>query len=131
MRRYLTTLTLVLLVIGAVALSKLEPSQARETPSPTQERKGNVDAGKALYIANCKKCHGEQGEGNPKMYRLVKATLVHLGSKQAQDRSDDEIRKSMTDGFGKMEAIKELTPDNVENILAFVRTLKQGEPPKK
>ena len=108
----------------APAQEKTAPTQ--EKIAPTQEQaKGDVAAGKALYAVNCKKCHGELGEGNPRMYRLVKATVVHLGSKQAQDKSDAEIRKSMTDGFGKMEPIKELTAAQVESILAFTRTLKQ------
>ena len=115
----------------AKAKAKEAPTQEKTAPTqektaPTQEQgTGDVAAGKALYTVNCKKCHGEQGEGNPRMYRLVKATVVHLGSKQAQDKSDAEIRKSMTDGFGKMEAIKELTAAQVESILAFTRTLKQ------
>jgi hypothetical protein len=32
-------------------------------------------------------------------YKPVKAKVVHLGSKEAQDKSDDFIRKSMTVGF--------------------------------
>ncbi len=76
-------------------------------------------------MTDCKKCHGDQGQGNPAMYKMLKATVVHLGSAQAQQKSDEEIRKTMTHGFGKMEAIKGLSPEDVKNILAFVRTLKQ------
>ena len=119
MKRYGIALTVALLMITLLAMSR---SQAQEKP------KGDAVAGKALYMTSCKKCHGELGEGVPKMYRLVKATLVHLGSKQAQDKSDAEIRKSMTDGVGKMQAIKDprpLTPEEMDNIVAFTRTLKQ------
>ena len=122
MRRYAIVMTATLMMILPLAMSGLGDSQAQEKP------KGNVEAGKALYATNCKKCHGDQGQGNPRMYKLVKATIVHLGSKEAQDRSDDFIRKSMTDGFNKMEPIKEprpLTPAEIENLLAFTRTLKQ------
>jgi hypothetical protein len=66
------------------------------------------------------------------MYKLVKAKVVHLGSKEAQDKSDDFIRKSMTVGCcnptNKMEKVTEpraLTSGEVETILAYVRTLKQ------
>jgi len=130
MRRYVIALMGALMMIAPLAMSKLGPSQAQEKPTQTQEKpKGDAGAGKELYMANCRKCHGEGGEGKPAMYRRVNATIVHLGSKQAQEKSDDEIRKSMTDGFGKMEKIEDLTPQEIENILAFVRTLKQ-EPTK-
>ena len=111
-----------------------KPTQPEEQPKdvkPTQSQeqpKGDVAAGQALYTTSCKKCHGPNGEGVPRMYRLVQAKIVHLGSKEAQGQSDDFIRKSMTDGYKKMEPIKEprpLTPEEVGNILAFVRTLKQ------
>ena len=119
MKRYGIALTVALLMIALLAMTK---SQAQEKP------KGDAVAGKALYMTSCKKCHGELGEGVPKMYRLVKAPLVHLGSKQAQDQSDDFIRKSMTDGYKKMQPIKDprpLTPAELDNIVAFTRTLKQ------
>lgn len=107
--------------------SKAEkPTQAQEQP------KADVAAGKALYTGFCQKCHAPGGEGVPKMYKLVKAKVVHLGSKAAQDKSDDFIRKSMTVGCcaptNKMEKVTEprpLTSQEVDAILAFVRTLKQ------
>ena len=111
-----------------------KPTQPQEQPKdvkPTQAQdqpKGDVAAGKALYATSCKKCHGPNGEGVPRMYRLVQAKIVHLGSQEAQAQSDDFIRKSMTDGYKKMEPIKDprpLTPEEVGNILVFVRTLKQ------
>ena len=119
MKRYGIALTVALLMLALLAMSR---AQAQEKP------KGDAVAGKTLYMTSCKKCHGELGEGVPKMYRLVKAPVVHLGSKQAQDKSDAEIRKSMTDGFGKMQPIKDprpLTPEELDNIVAFTRTLKQ------
>src|SRR5262245_36719879 len=121
MRRYLIIVAVTLTMITPLAVSKLERAQA--------QAKGDAAVGKDLYVNNGQKCHGPDGAGVPKMYRLVKATIVPLGSKEAQDKSDDFIRKSMTDGCckpgNKMEPIKEprpLKPEEVENILAFVRT---------
>ena len=125
MRR--NVIAMALMVIASLALSNPRAYQAQGTP------KGDAAAGKELYAKFCQKCHAPDGAGVPKMYKLVKATIVHLGSKQAQDQSDDFIRKSMTDGCckpgNKMEPVKEprtLTAAEVENVLAFVRTLKQG-----
>jgi len=119
-----------------------KPSQAPEQPkvekpAQTEQPKGDVAAGdvaagKALYTQFCQKCHAPGGEGVAKMYKLVKAKIVHLGSKEAQDRSDDFIRKSMTAGCcnptNKMEKVTEprtLTSQEVDAILAFDRTIKQ------
>ena len=131
MRRYVIALTATLVIIAPLVISKLGHSQAQEKPTQTQEKgKGDVEAGKELYMAQCRKCHADDGQGRPAMYRRVNATVVHLGSKQAQEKSDEDIRKTMTDGFGKMEKIEELTSKDIDNIVAFIRTLKQ-EPPKK
>ncbi|HKC86463.1 MAG TPA: cytochrome c [Blastocatellia bacterium] len=126
MRRDAIAMAITLIVIAPLALSNLGVSQAQGPP------KGDVAAGKELYAKFCQKCHAPDGAGVPKMYKLVKATVVHLGSKEAQEKSDDFIRKSMTDGCckpgNKMEPVKEprtLTPAEIENVLAFVRTLKQ------
>ena len=86
--------------------------------------KADVDAGKVLYDKNCKKCHGAQGEGVARMYALVDAKIVHLGSKQAQSKSDVEIAKAITDGVGKMEAVEDVTPAQAKQMAAFMRTLK-------
>ena len=87
---------------------------------------GNVASGQKLYQDFCQSCHGEKGEGNPAAYKKVKATkIVHLGSAEAQDKSDDFIRKTMTEGWQKMEKVEDLeTPQQVEDVLAFVRTLR-------
>ena len=126
MRPYAIAMAITLIGIAPLALSNLGVSQAQGPP------KGDVAAGKELYAKFCQKCHAPDGAGVPKMYKLVKATMVHLGSKEAQEKSDDFIRKSMTDGCckpgNKMEPVKEprtLTPAEIENVLAFVRTLKQ------
>lgn len=84
-----------------------------------------MGAGKALFDKFCKKCHGAQGDGVPRMYQLVEATIVHLGSKQAQQKNDDAIRKSIMDGFGKMEPVEDLSREQLDKIVAFIRTLKQ------
>src|SRR5215470_8766365 len=127
MRRYVIAMAVALVIIAPPVLSRLGVSQAKAIPE------GDVAAGKELYAKFCQKCHAPDGAGVPKMYKLVKATIVHLGSKEAQEKSDDFIRKSMTSGCckpgNKMEPVKEprtLAPEEVENILAFVRTLKQG-----
>lgn len=103
------------------------PTRAPAAPAPAGPAKADVEAGKAMYVKFCQKCHGAQGEGIPRMYALVDAKVLHLGSKQAQGKSDAEIKKSMLDGFGKMEAVEDLTPQQADKILAFERTLSDAK----
>jgi len=97
---------------------------AAPKPAASGASSADVGAGKALYDKNCKKCHGALGEGVARMYALVDAKIVHLGSKQAQSKSDAEIVKSITDGVGKMEAVEDVTPAQAKQMTAFMRTLK-------
>jgi len=39
--------------------------------------------------------------------------------------SDDEINKIITDGKGKMPAVKAVTGKAVDNVVAYVRSLKK------
>ena len=108
------------------APTKAAPT-AKPAAAPAQASgasKADVDAGKVLYDKNCKKCHGALGEGVARMYALVDAKIVHLGSKQAQSKSDAEIAKAIADGVGKMEAVEDVTPAQAKQMAAFMRTLK-------
>jgi mono/diheme cytochrome c family protein len=100
------------------------PAGSATPAAPKGQAGADVEAGKAAYDKFCKKCHGEKGEGVQRMYDLVDAKLVSLGSRQAQSKSDSEIKRSITDGVGKMEAVEDVTPQQVNQIVAFVRTLK-------
>ena len=86
---------------------------------------GDMEAGKAVYAKKCKSCHGAAGEGNPAMAKMLKAEIKHLGSKDVQQKKDDDIGKTITAGVGKMKPVKDLSPADVANVIAFTRSLKQ------
>ena len=81
--------------------------------------------GKALFAAKCQACHGPNGEGKPAIAKMFNVTLPALGSKEIQSKSDAEIKKTITAGQGKMKAVAGLTDAQVDDVVAFVRTLKQ------
>lgn len=85
----------------------------------------DVQNGAKLYKTKCATCHGPKGEGNPKIAKMLKVELRHLGSKEVQSKSDNELKKDIVQGVGKMQPIKGLTDQQVADIIAFVRTLKQ------
>ncbi len=92
---------------------------------PASMRAADADAGKAVFAKKCRTCHGKEGQGNPGMAKVLKVEIKHLGSEEIQAKSDDDIKKSMTEGAGKMKPVKGLSDDDVANIIAFVRTIKE------
>ena len=86
---------------------------------------GDATAGKAVYDRACKTCHGATGEANPAMAKAMKVDIKDLGSKDVQTMSDDELKKVVTDGRGKMQPVRSVTGKSVDDVVAYVRTLKK------
>ena len=86
--------------------------------------KGDAAAGKEVYKTHCAICHGPNGEGNPNIAKRLKVTMRHLGSKEVQAKSDDELRKDITKGTGQMKPAG-LKAGEVDDVIAHMRTLKE------
>ena len=81
--------------------------------------------GKEIYDKSCKTCHGAQGQGNPGMAKMLKVEMKALGSKEVQAKSDADLKKVITQGSGKMKPVVSVTGKQVDDVVAFIRTLKQ------
>jgi mono/diheme cytochrome c family protein len=86
---------------------------------------GDAAAGKADYVKKCASCHGPTGEGKDAIAKTLKVELKHLGSKDVQGMSDADLKKIAQQGTGKMKPIKDLDDKSADNIVAYVRTLRQ------
>jgi len=86
---------------------------------------GDSAAGKAVYERACKGCHGATGTANPAMAKVMKVEIKDLGSSEVQSMSDDDLKKVVTDGKGKMQPIKSVTGKSVDDVVAYVRTFKK------
>jgi mono/diheme cytochrome c family protein len=84
----------------------------------------SAQAGKEAYEKTCKMCHGADGAGNPGMSKMLKVEFKHLGSPEVQKKSDDEIKKVITQGSGKMKPVASLSKAQIDDVVAYVRTLK-------
>jgi cytochrome c553 len=84
---------------------------------------GDAKAGKAVYDAKCKICHGAAGEGNAAVAKALKAEIKPLALKEVQAKSDDDMKKQITQGGSKMKAVTGLSEKDVQNLIAFVRSL--------
>ena len=105
-RKHLGTLTLVAaLFAGTVLLSA--PAKA------------DTAAGEAMFKAKCAGCHGADAKGKEAM------KTRDLSSADVQKQSDADLTGIITGGKGKTPAYKTLTPDQVKDLVGYIRSLKK------
>jgi len=83
---------------------------------------GDAVAGKATFKQKCVACHGSDGSGSAAVAKMMKATIPDLGSKDVQALSDADLEKAISQGKGKMPAVKQLTDSDLHNLVAYIRT---------
>ena len=108
--KYFATLTITILTLFVLSGNALAKG-------------GDAQAGKAAYDTKCKMCHGADGKGNPAIAKAMNATLPDMTSPAVQSKTDDVIRKQITEGGGKMKPVKTLTDQQLTDVIAFVRSL--------
>lgn len=81
--------------------------------------------GKVVFDAKCQPCHGAKGEGKAAIAKMYGVEMRHLSSKEVQARSDADIKKIVTTGNGKMKPIAGLSAKQIDDVVAYVRTLKE------
>lgn len=86
---------------------------------PTGAWAADAAAGKSVYDAKCKACHGAGGEGNPNMAKALKVELKPLAETSA------DVKKVVTEGTGKMKPVASVTGGDLDNVVAFVHSLKK------
>jgi mono/diheme cytochrome c family protein len=85
----------------------------------------DAKAGQAVYDKSCKSCHGPDGTPNPAIAKMMKVEMRDLKSADVQGRSDADLKKVVTDGQGKMRPIASVTDAALDNVIAYVRSLKK------
>jgi mono/diheme cytochrome c family protein len=79
------------------------------------------DTGEATFKAKCATCHGPDGKGDTPTGKAMK--VKDLASEDVQKMSDEELSDAISKGKGKMMAFKTLTPEQVKDLVGFVRAL--------
>ncbi len=86
---------------------------------------GEAEAGRAIYDARCASCHGRTGQGD---------SAISLNSPVFHDTaSDGQIRYAVAKGRPgtPMPAFEEqLSGDEIDDVVAFVRSLRRAGPPR-
>jgi len=86
---------------------------------------GDPAAGKAVFDKTCKTCHGATGVANPNIAKMMKVDIKDLGSPEIQKMSDADFKTTITEGKGKMKPVKTVTGKDIDNVVAYVRSLKK------
>lgn len=81
--------------------------------------KADVAAAEATFKSKCAMCHGADGKGKEAM------KTRDLSSADVQKQSDAELSAIITNGKGKMPPYKSMTPDQVKDMVSYIRSLKK------
>jgi len=79
-------------------------------------------AGKAVYDKSCKGCHGPDGTPSAAMAKAM--SLRDLKSPEVQAASDDDLKKIIAEGKGKMKPVASAA-SSAADVVAYLRTLKK------
>lgn len=85
----------------------------------------DAKAGQAVYDKSCKSCHGPDGTPNAAVAKMMKVEIKDLKSPDVQSKSDADLKKVITEGQGKMRPVAAVTGAAVDNVIAYVRSLKK------
>jgi mono/diheme cytochrome c family protein len=106
MRIVITTLTLACLSAAVAAAADAKADQA-------------------AYDKSCKTCHGPDGTANPAIAKMMKVDVQDLKSAEVQALSDDELKKIIVSGKGKMRPVTAVSGSVLDDVVAYVRSLKK------
>jgi mono/diheme cytochrome c family protein len=83
----------------------------------------DAQPGKAVYDKHCASCHGNDGKGNPAIAKALGEKGLNLTSKEATQKSDEQLMKVVAEGEGKMPAFKSLSQDEQKQVVTYIRSL--------
>jgi cbb3-type cytochrome c oxidase subunit III len=123
MKRMKAVLSFAALCLSAAAGSVADVS----TAAATQKGRGpsQVERGRAVYAANCVRCHGADGAGRTRMADIVEPPDLSDAAWQRK-RGSAKMVASVSNGLGQMPAFKKkLSRQEIAASVAYVRTLKR------
>src|SRR5262245_17487537 len=85
---------------------------------------GDAKNGLTVYEKNCKSCHGANGAAPPNVATMTAGRMKDLRSSPIQSMSDADLAKVVTDGKGKMTPTKNVSGPALDDLIAYIRTLK-------
>ncbi|HVF57327.1 MAG TPA: c-type cytochrome [Pyrinomonadaceae bacterium] len=109
-------------VASATSAALMQPDNkkgARKSSAQT------IEKGRAVYAANCARCHGGDGLGKTKLGEMVESPDL-TDAKWQVKRSDARMSASVARGRGQMPGFaKKLSKEEIAAVVAYVRTMKK------
>src|SRR5258708_20206868 len=81
----------------------------------------DAKAGQAVYDKSCKSCHGADGTANPAIAKMMKVEMKDLKSPEVQGMSNNDMKKIVADGKGKMKGVKTVSGAHLANVVAYFK----------
>jgi mono/diheme cytochrome c family protein len=101
------------------------PAAAISVKNPVKSDAISIKDGKALYIKNCKSCHGDAGKGDGTKAGNLDISCGDFSSTEVTKATDGELYWKITEGRKPMPTFsKKLTDSERWAIVNYIRTLK-------
>jgi mono/diheme cytochrome c family protein len=122
-----STLLVLVFIAGAAPHSKSDwtaPEEAKKLRNPLPNDQATLDAGKAIFLDKCAKCHDETGNGEgpeAMMYDVKPADFTDADMMATM--ADGEIFWKIGEGRRPMPSFKkQLTEEQRWQLVAYLRT---------
>ncbi len=122
-------LSLFAFLFGSIALFAqnepwVAPKEYQEKLSPFKFDENVVKEGKAIFLNNCKACHGDLGGKN---FLPLVPSPGDPSDEKFQKNTDGSLYYKITTGRGLMTPFKEkLTPEQIWKVIGYIRTSHKG-----
>lgn len=134
----LATLTLLAVALAVIGCEKKPPPSAEfnipaadaSLDSPLVSSPAVIETGKKLYHgSDCAICHGKEGNGKGVLAKDISLDIHNWKDSAVQKQfSDGDLFYILANGKGRMPGYsKEETPDQMWQIVAFIRSLEVPE----
>ena len=121
--------TLLVLSMILAACEKVDPEERRlSLHLPPPGFKGDTRNGRTHFQKYCMECHGQEGKGTPQGPPLVHKIY------QSRHHANLSFHIAVRDGvkshhwsFGDMKPVLEITPEETEHVVAYIRQEQKKE----
>jgi mono/diheme cytochrome c family protein len=100
------------------------PARAARKKNPIAPDAGSIAAGKAIYMTQCLKCHGDAGKGDGPSAKDLNPRPKDLSDPNVASQTDGALFWKITTGRKPMPTFEQLiSEDDRWNVINYVRTL--------
>ena len=122
----LALIAVVSLSVGTSAQNIGGSPEGRKVKNPVPETPESIAAGKALFMKNCRFCHGEDAKGDGPMAPKDTHPANLVDDKWDRGSTDGEIFAVIRNGAGpkfEMKPNKALSDRDIWNIINYLRSI--------